>query len=64
MAIEEIIAQYGIAGGALVFMYLMYMANLKTTNKLSDAIEKLNDSFRDLKEEIRIMREEIKRRDE
>jgi len=59
MVIEEIAAQYGLAGVALALMYLMYKANLETTNKLSDALDRLNESFRDLKEEMRVMREEI-----
>jgi len=63
MVVEEVVAQYGIAGGALVLMFLIYKANLETMNKLSDALDRLNESFRDLKEEIRVMREEIKRRD-
>ncbi|MBO8180270.1 MAG: hypothetical protein H0Z19_07300 [Archaeoglobus sp.] len=63
MVVEEIIAQYGIAGGALVLMFLMYKANLETMSKLSDALDRLNESFRDLKEEIRVMREEIIRGD-
>ena len=62
MAIEEIAAQYGIAGAALVLMYMMYKANLETTGKLSDAIDRLTESFRDLKEEIRVMREEMRGR--
>ena len=61
MMVEEIVAQYGIAGAALVLMYMMYKANLETMGKLSDALDRLNDSFRDLKEEIRVMREEIRR---
>ncbi|MBO8180784.1 MAG: hypothetical protein H0Z19_09980 [Archaeoglobus sp.] len=61
MTVEEIAAQYGIAGAALVLMYLMYSANLDTMRKLSDALDRLNESFRDLKEEIRVMREEIRR---
>ena len=63
MAVEEVISQYGVAGGALVLMYLMFKANLEVINQLREAIEKLNESFRDLKEEIRVMREEIKGRD-
>ena len=63
MVVEEVVAQYGVAGGALVLMYLMFRANLDVINQLREAIEKLNESFRDLKEEIRVMREEIKRRD-
>jgi len=63
MVVEEVVAQYGIAGGALVLMYLMYKANLEAMGKLSDALDRLNESFRDLKEEIRVMKEEIIRRD-
>ena len=63
MVVEEVVAQYGIAGGALVLMFLMFKANLEVITQLREAIEKLNESFRDLKEEIRVMREEIRGRD-
>ena len=52
--------QYGLVGVALVLMFKMYMANIKTTDKLSQALEKLNDAFHELKEEIRVMRAEFK----
>ncbi len=70
MVVEEVAMQYGIAGVALAFFYLMFMAIVRTNAeamaKLSDAIDNLNGSFkdlhgsfRDLREEIRLMRSEI-----
>lgn len=56
MALEDMAAQYGLVGVALILMFKMYMANLKTIDKLSEALEKLNDAFHELKEEIRVMR--------
>ena len=60
MVVEEVIAQYGIAGAALVLMYLMYMANIKEMDKLSTAIEGMTNAFNMLREEIKDMKDEMR----
>jgi len=60
VVVEEVIAQYGIAGAALVLMYLMYMANIKEMDKLSTAIEGMTNAFNMLREEIKDMKDEMR----
>lgn len=63
--IEEIAAQYGLAGVALAIIYLMFSQvikmNAKAMTELSEAINNLNQSLGTLQTEVRTMQNKIDR---
>lgn len=63
--IEEIAAQYGLAGVALAIIYLMFSQvikmNAKAMTELSEAINNLNQSLGMLQTEVRTMQNKIDR---